>query len=645
MRFLTLVLLLACAPAFAAFEDLGAGARAPGMGNAFTAVADDVYAIHYNPAGLALLSRPELGTSYSKLLLGLSDNSNLSSSFIGYAHPLKQGEKGTAGFSWERFSLDSLYQEQSLTFSYGRLLTKDLGPGSLYGGLNLKYLNRSFGSFPEATNGCSGIACNKGVDPVLSGKKSAGAIDTDLGFLYKLRRRYSFGLAVLHVNQPNVAFAANDSDKLPMAVKLGAAYQSLLSNLAVETDFRRSPLGTMDQIFTVALERWFPRLFVGDFGVRGGLSLGSRDFKQLTTGASYRTGRLGFDYGFSLPIGGIASSGAHRLALSVRFGSMQEADESIELILDAMRKLKSGKMPELKSFGQGLSGSQKLLLDEYLARATSLEAQAKYREALDQVSQALTVSPSDAALLKGFGRLNFVAQAVKELPEYKANPVQAAWHQGILGYLDGNDALAVDKVSYAFGMDPTDRALDAFLSQLELATGLKRLEHKKPAPERYELEQKLTKAASALEDGRYEEVIELSLAVVREDPNNLTAWENLGTAYFATADYTAALNAWEKAYALQTEPSKRSVVKGYLRSIRSILSRPRPPKPVRPAMEPRATASPEEVQQLYNRGVDYYTAGQLEKAKQTFEQVLRVDPSNVPAEKALKRVNEELAPK
>jgi long-subunit fatty acid transport protein len=69
--------LLAAAPARAAYEDLGIGARAPGMGNAFTALADDVHAVHYNPAGLSHLDRGQLSTSYSKLYMGLSDGSNL----------------------------------------------------------------------------------------------------------------------------------------------------------------------------------------------------------------------------------------------------------------------------------------------------------------------------------------------------------------------------------------------------------------------------------------------------------------------------------------------------------------------------------------------------------------------------------------
>lgn len=41
------------------FAILGAGARAAGMGGAFTALADDASAVSFNPAGLALLVKPE----------------------------------------------------------------------------------------------------------------------------------------------------------------------------------------------------------------------------------------------------------------------------------------------------------------------------------------------------------------------------------------------------------------------------------------------------------------------------------------------------------------------------------------------------------------------------------------------------------
>jgi long-chain fatty acid transport protein len=47
------------------FETLGIGARAQGMGSAFTAVADDLFAIYYNPAGLAQLERHAIIAGYA----------------------------------------------------------------------------------------------------------------------------------------------------------------------------------------------------------------------------------------------------------------------------------------------------------------------------------------------------------------------------------------------------------------------------------------------------------------------------------------------------------------------------------------------------------------------------------------------------
>jgi len=55
----------------AQFLKLAPNARPAGMGNAFTGLADDVYAIYWNPGGLGFLQRYELGISGQKLFGGL----------------------------------------------------------------------------------------------------------------------------------------------------------------------------------------------------------------------------------------------------------------------------------------------------------------------------------------------------------------------------------------------------------------------------------------------------------------------------------------------------------------------------------------------------------------------------------------------
>lgn len=621
--------------ASAAFADLGLGARGVGLGNAFVPIADDVYSLYYNPAGLAQLERPELGTAYTRYLLGLTDNSNLNSSFLGYAQPLRDGEWGTAAMGWQQFELAGLYEEQTFSLGYGRALAKDLGPGDLYGGASFKLLRRSFGSVAEAGNAFNGLVETGQADPVLSGRHSVTAPDVDLGFLYKLHQNYSVGLALGHVTRPNIGFAG--SDTLPMSAKLGLGYLSLLSNVVAQYETVQSPIGTQDHHITVGAERWFPWLLVGDLGVRAALSAGSREYKQISTGASYKSQRFQVDYAFVLPINGMPGQGSHQFSFSVRFGALSAPDESVAEILDAMRQLKEGRVPEVKAKSEGLSQSQRVLLEEQLTHARALEMEAQYGKAAESMSKALALGPDDPKLLKSFGRLNFVATLVKELPNYKVDPAQAAWHQGVLAYLAEDDATAIDKLSYALSLAPDSKEIDVFLAQLELATGLKRKELPKATPASLEIDRLLTQASAAIEDGRYNDVVSLAEEVLKRDPDNLSAWEDLGIAYFAQSDYPASAAAWEKALALEKDPARRALLETQLRSVRNLMQRPK-------HAAPRAPVAPvpvERVQQLYSQGLDAYAAGQLDKAKAAFEQALSLDPGNTEVRKALNRVIEE----
>lgn len=618
------------------------------MGNAFVAVADDVHAIHYNPAGLALLRRPEVGTSYSRHMLGLTDGSQLSSAWVGYAQPLKDGKWGSAGAAWEQFALNtSLYQEHAFYLSHGRRLAQGPWKGELFGGANLKYLRRSFGSPDEAANAMRGFAATGRPDPVLAGGRSMGAPDLDLGFLYRLGQRYSAGLAILHVAEPDVSFGGG-GDRVARAVRVGLGYRSLLSNIGTEFELRRGPDGGMDNIMTAAAERWLPRLLVGDFGVRGGLSIGSRDYKQATLGLSYRTGRFGVDYAFALPLQGATDDGSHRLGFSLRFGKRDEPDESIVMILDAMKQLKKGIVPELRPAAAPVTGTtpaQKAVLEELVTMANSLTAQARYRDAMDRVGQALAIAPNDPTLMKSYARLSWVAQAIRELPEHASDPAQHSLHEGILAYLAGSDAQAIEMTARALSLKPDHQGLQAFLAQLELATGLKR----PPLAfqdKRYRLEQLNTEAVTALKEGRYEQVVGLSKQVLAEEPADLAAWENLGTAAFALGDYSGSLEAWQKAADLEPSPAKKSALTAYIKSIKKLIEQKRAEAAAAAAASKapaRPSASPAEIHRIYRQGLDYYSTGQLERAKGAFEQVLALDPAYTPAAKALRRVKEELS--
>lgn len=642
---LLLSMLLAAKGALAAYDDLGAGARAPGLGDAFTAVADDVYTLHYNPAGAAVLERPQLGTAYTLLYPGLTDGSSLTTSFLGYAQPLAGGRWGGAGFSWESFALGGgLYREDTFRLTYGRKAAQFWDAGSLYLGGSAAYLRSAFGSSPEASNAVptGGLVGGGQSDPLLSGRRSQGSPDADLGLLWRPDRRYSLGLAVDHVLMPDVSFGGQ-ADRLAPAFKLGLDYRSLISNVVAEVDSRRGPTGAQDVFGTAAAERWFPKLFVGDFGLRGALSLGSREFKQASVGFSYRTTRLQVDYALVLPVASVATSvGSHRVALSFRFGPTTEEEESLSMVLEAMKQLRAGQTREAPSRrSEGRTTAERAAFEETLAQARALEAHAEYREALEKMSAALTMQPGDRDLVERFGRLNFVGRQIRRLPAYRTDPMQATLHIGLMAYLRGDYPEAVAKVAEALSLRPGYKQLELFLAQLENVTGVKRPAHaKKPD---YDVALKLTRAAAAIEDGDYASAVDFALGVIEVEPDNAAAWQDLGTSYFALNRFEDSLKAWKRALALEKSPAMRQAIKGYIRSIvRAQQTHPGarapkavPPPPVGP------TLSSKEIEALFDQAVDQYTRRRYDEARGILQRILRADPRNTEAQKALRRLDEE----
>lgn len=648
-------LLLFAAPARASFEDLGAGARGPGMGNAFTAVADDVFAMYYNPAGLALLERPELAAAHTQHLAGLSDGSGLNTSFLGYVHPLKYG-RGTVGAGMQNFSINgSFYSERAFYLSYGREAPESLGLYNLYWGLNLKNLRRSFGALPEASSAYSGMTATGIADPVLSGKSAVSVLDADFGLLYKLGKNYSAGLELMHLASPDMAFSSADTDRLPLHAKLGLAYSSMLSNITAQYETLTAPTGSRDHRVTMAMERWFPWLLVGNIGARAALSVGSREFRQATAGLSYRTGRISVDYGFAMPINSIASiSGSHRLSFSIRFGPEKEDEESVKLVLAAMRSLKMGRAPELKASAD-VSPALNTAMNEHLIRARFMETEARYPEAAEELSKALELNPTDTQLLRHQIRLNFVAVQLGTLRTYRTDAVQSALYRSALAYLGGSDKEAVDQAGYALTLRPGASDISNYLAQLELKTGLQGRKADLTPETASKVDNLLTMAAEAIESSRYEEAVYMSEGVLKNQPENLTALENLGISLFAMGSYQKSLEAWEKAYKLETGKARLAMIGAQIVSVENIIRQQKRTKapaaaPAHaPVTQTPAAARPETskaasalAQKLYREGLDLYSAGELEKAKAVFHKVLEAEPGNVPAANALKRIQREL---
>ncbi len=673
-------------PARAAFEDLGVSARALGMGNAFTAVADDVYDIYYNPAGLATLDQPQLGVSYSKLFPGLTDNSNLQNSFVGYENPLEDGRWGTVGFAWNNFDLAGLYQENSVFTSYGRAII----PGKLYGGVSVKYLERSLNAGSAASDALSptGIATGS-PDPVLQ-HSSEQTADADLGLLYRLLPRWRVGAMVQHLFDPNIAFSPTQSDILGRNYDFGVSYKTPFTTLAGEYDLVADPGGWTDEIATLAGEKWLPTLMYGTFGMRGSIGLGNRSYARATAGISYRINRLEFDYGFAMQLSGLTlgdTGGTHHLDMIVRFGSSKKAAPLFrEAMLENMPELASIGTPEFRYEEAAASRYAGAAVREFLKEARTAVVSGRFEEAREHAGQALSLKPGDATIRSDYERLKIVSSIYPEIDGFTSDAASAAVYDGILNFLDRKDPRALQDISYAANLDPSDAkvvALENAMKSVAQAArpvaapapvptplpapaaaatipvpapaaslpAAKKAPALAPAPSpmpvaRTAPASKAAEVASdsamlemALRQGDYDRAIEVGKRLAKSRPNSLV-YRRLGIAYAGRMDYPEALRALRMAYSLEADPELRSKIRFYIEALVPILKKSQ--RNGFGEQAARSVLSPEEVEQLYQNGVELYSQGKLREAAKVFKSVLDADPRNLPARRALKRIKTEL---
>ena len=673
--------LLLAAPARGAFLDLGAGARAPGMGDAFTALADDAYAVHYNPAGLAQLDRPQFSAAYSKLYLGLTDGSDLGASQLVYAQPLAHGRNGVLGFGWDRFALSGLYTEQTLSASYGRRVWSSDDGSQLMTGASLKYLTHSFTPPSEAGNAFNQGQAVGQSDPVLSGNNSKSVPDFDLGFIYRFPRRFQAGLSILHATQPNVAFSG--TDQVQREINLGLAYKSLWLSLMGELKMLPSVTGGTDRDAIFAAERYFPTLDYGQFGLRGSLGFGlnNSDWKQITMGASYRINKIQFDYAFILPVGGVqAQSGSHRVSLTFHFGAPTGDEEISRQLLEQAKKNKDQGPDYGYEYSQELKPQN--LDDPRLADVRRLIEERKYRLAQRALTDFAARQPLSLPLIRLGNRLQLVAGYYEDLPEPKDkfdHELVDALHR----FFYGHDRLAMLQTSYAHSLKPEDARLDKLLDDMEKAIGLKatRLAADNPRGFMEEMLYQVEFANTRGDMGRVEALLNDTLVL---DPENATALERFGSMRYLTGRLPEAIAAWEAAAKLETRDKELESLREYLRVARErasgkplpggsspLISVPAPsetsgvstgtsaPAALSPAAAAAAAAEaapavapiepppsrsaspagdPRDVGNLYQKGVEHYARGEYLQATAMFMRILQIDPQNDQARKALERI-------
>ena len=324
--FLIVAFLSAGPVSYAGFYDLGTGARPLGMGHAFTAVADDVNAIYYNPAGLVYIMATEVTFMYAPMLIGLTDGSGISDFYGAFA--MRLGPERAIGAAWtSRYCTGGakdanavLLQENTFYGSYAMWLLEKLAFGA-----NIKVPMHSYAQTVYASGGVdnSGNVVPGLSDSVFANGYSRVGFSADVGFLYFINGELTLGMSVQNIFSTSLALESAVYDPAPLYVRAGAGYKipvlAQMENFTVSSEAVYHIGGMKNDVKVHSgMETWFLNRMLA---ARFGFGLGSNSYSDISFGGTCMIAgkpEYQIDYSWNCPLSGVSISGNHRFACTLR---------------------------------------------------------------------------------------------------------------------------------------------------------------------------------------------------------------------------------------------------------------------------------------------------------------------------------------
>ncbi len=313
----SILLLLAAAPSRAgepgtsgvSFLKLGAGPRGIAMGEAHTAVADDAYALYWNPGGMVQIRHPELAFMYNSHIEGINQQ------YVAYVHPLAGGT--VLGASLTRLAVSPFESYDNSGSRTGDVSSDDLALGAS--------IARSFIlPGPDAPMIGLGGTVKSIRERLASSKASTFALDLGLltrgweGWFGPWARNVRAGLVLRHAG-PGLRFV-EDNTRLPTTIAAGVAKESRVWGDPFILAAEYSVPNDNDPTFSLGGEYWLHRIVAARLGYR----VSQEEGLALRFGVGLKLRLIQLDYSF---VGYGELGNTHRAGVTMRFGAPPAATQ------------------------------------------------------------------------------------------------------------------------------------------------------------------------------------------------------------------------------------------------------------------------------------------------------------------------------
>ncbi len=482
-----------------AFLQYGVGARSLGMGGAFYAIADDASAIYWNAAGLSTLQRKELTFMSAPMFT----DSQLG--YYAYAHPT--ATRGTFGLAMT-------------TLKSGNFEKVDAEFNPATGEPTRIAKVGSFSDQQSAYTLSWGKEATETISFGLSGKYVSRQLDTssdkfmslDIGALRVMGPNYRLALGIQNV----FSRATGDTDdKFPVVVKIGNSLRMFKDRLLLGFDLQKSQTAELNWRF--GGEYWAARWFAMRFGL-----LAAPEIQETDFGFGFRFRRVQLD--FAQGIHDLGSS--TRLSATFRFGRSRDdrSEEQVRVLIEQ----------GFEAFREG-----------------------DFQLATLRMNQAIDAAPHNKQIRAMVSRLQTVVGFIPQATG--GEEFHTFMRKGVIAYVDGRDLRSsVNALRYAYNMNPKDENLLKLLNLVEKETGVSEITRRIDGPTEFTfVDQKVYDARQAIYDGKYDLAIRRTQDVLDLQPNNITALEIMGSAFFLMEDKAKAKAVWKRV--LEIDPKNRAV--------------------------------------------------------------------------------------